>query len=190
MIEEHHCVHSDLDQKACEPLFALVVNSAVEKLESRTLLKTDLKDVVDTVAELFDELPMNNIQIQNSKNIIETYLNSDIELHLSIDSMLRTSIIPTINVSSKKTNTSSKLYNITTSFISLTCFLTLVVYYKIFWIRGKTLRLQIKNKARSNNEKTMLDLEKATEEFTVNKTHGSMFDVTKYIYILPGSPNS
>lgn len=109
MIEEHHCVHNDLDQKACEPLFALVVNSAVERLESSTLLKTDLKDVIDTVSELFDELPMKNIHIQSSKIIIETYLNSDIELHSSIDSMLRASIIPTINVSSKKTNTSSKL---------------------------------------------------------------------------------
>lgn len=112
MIEEHHCVHSDLDQKACEPLFSLVVNSAVERLESRTLLKTDLKDVIDTVSELFDALPTNNPQIQNSKNIIETYLNSDIELHSSIDSMLRAAIIPSINISSKKTNTSSTLQNI------------------------------------------------------------------------------
>ncbi|KAI7893343.1 uncharacterized protein EV154DRAFT_501727 [Mucor mucedo] len=147
MIEEHHCVHSELDRKACEPLFSLVVNSAVERLENRTLLKTDLKDVIDTVSELFDELPKKNVLIRSSKNIIETYLNSDIELHSSIDGMLRAAIIPSINISSKKTNTSN-------------------VYYKIFWIRGKTIRLQIKNKARANNEKTMLDLEKAAEEFT------------------------
>jgi hypothetical protein len=42
-----------------------------------------------------------------------------------------------------------------------------VVLYKIFWIRGKTLRLQIKNRAKANNEKNMIDLEKAIEEFTV-----------------------
>lgn len=46
--------------------------------------------------------------------------------------------------------------------------LFLGVYFKIFWMRGKTLRLQIKNRAKLNNEKNMMDLEKAIEEFHVS----------------------
>jgi hypothetical protein len=49
----------------------------------------------------------------------------------------------------------------------LNLFLVLVVCYKIFWIRGKALRILIKNRAKANNEKTMTDLETAIEEFTV-----------------------
>jgi hypothetical protein len=49
---------------------------------------------------------------------------------------------------------------------------TVVVLYKIFWIRGKTLRIQIKNRAKANNEKNMIDLEKAIEEFTVRNWLG------------------
>lgn len=38
----------------------------------------------------------------------------------------------------------------------------------MFWIRGKTLRIQNKNRARISSEKTKADLKKATEEFTVS----------------------
>lgn len=114
-IEEHHCVHSDLNQKASEPLFELIVDSAVEKLERRSLLKADLKDVVDTVSDLFEELPVDNPLVENNKNIIQAYLNSDLGLHSSIDSMLRTAIIPTMNIPCKKTKISSKLRDISTS---------------------------------------------------------------------------
>ncbi|KAI9260891.1 hypothetical protein EDC94DRAFT_610142 [Helicostylum pulchrum] len=146
-IEEHHCIHSDLDQKASEPLFELIVDSAFKKLERRSLLKADLKDVIDTVSDLFEELPVDNVLVENNKNVIQAYLNSDLGLHYSVDSMLRTSIIPTMNIPCEKTKISK-------------------VYYKIFWIRGKTLRLHIKNKVRASNEKLMIDLEKAVEEFT------------------------
>jgi hypothetical protein len=72
-------------------------------------LKTDLKDVIETVSESFEDLPMENDLIKNNKTIIENYLNSKIELYPSFDRILRTAIIPTNNISSEKTNTSSKL---------------------------------------------------------------------------------
>lgn len=86
-----------------------MVDSAVKKLEQRSLLKTDLKDVIDTVSDLFEELPTNNPLIESNKSIIEAYLNSDLELHSSIDSMLRTSIIPAMSLPYKKVKISSKL---------------------------------------------------------------------------------
>lgn len=119
MIEEHHCMHSDLDQKSSESLFELVVESAIEKLEQRSLLKADLKDVIDTVSDLFEELPTGNILIEKNKNIIQTYLDSDLELYSSIDSMLRTSIIPTTNIPCEKTKISSKLHGISISLFSV-----------------------------------------------------------------------
>lgn len=43
-----------------------------------------------------------------------------------------------------------------------------MVYYRIFWIRGKTLRIQSKNRGKIISEKTKADLKKAIEEFTVS----------------------
>jgi hypothetical protein len=108
LIEEHHCVHIPLDQKAAEPLFALVKDAVVEKLEHGTILKTDLKDVTDTVSELFEDLPSSNAFIDSNKNIIEDYLKSDLELHPSMDRMLRTAIIPTTLIDSEKSKISCK----------------------------------------------------------------------------------
>ncbi|KAI7905962.1 uncharacterized protein BX663DRAFT_483630 [Cokeromyces recurvatus] len=146
MIEEHHCIHTKLDQKAAELLFTLVADTAVDKLRGGILLKNDLKDAVDTVSDLFENLPTSHPYIRNNQKIIENYLFSQLTIYPSLDSILRAAIIPTIDIDSKKTNTSS-------------------VLYKIFWIRGKTLRLQIKNRAKLNNEKNMIDLEDAVEEF-------------------------
>jgi hypothetical protein len=108
MIEEHHCTHSIMNQKASEPLFELVVHSAVEKLQGGVLLKNDLKDVIDTVSELFEDLPTKHPLVKNNQTIIENYLNSEIDLHPSLNMMLRTSIIPTNSIDPVKTNTSSK----------------------------------------------------------------------------------
>ncbi|KAI9478245.1 MAG: hypothetical protein EXX96DRAFT_570148 [Benjaminiella poitrasii] len=147
IIEEHHCTHTKLDQKAAELLFTLVADAVVAKLKGGALLKNDLKDVIETVAGLFEELPASHPYIKNNQTIIENYLNSQLTIYPSLNSILRTAIIPTTEISPNKTKVSS-------------------VFYKIFWIRGKTLRLQIKNRAKLNNEKNMMDLEEAVEEFT------------------------
>ncbi|CEP06985.1 hypothetical protein, partial, partial [Parasitella parasitica] len=147
-IEEHHCVHSSLDRKAAEPLFALVVDAAIEKLKDNSLLKNDLKDVVETVSSLFDDLDTKeHANMKNNERIIHDYLCSNLEMHSSLDSMLRTAIIPTVDIDSQKTAISPVLFH-------------------IFYIRGKTLRLQIKNRAKTTNDRNMIDLEKAVEEFT------------------------
>lgn len=108
MIEEHHCIHNHLDQKAAEPLFALVVDAVVEKLQHGTILKTDLKDVIDSVSELFEDLPLTNSLVKANKIIIDDYLKGDLQLYSSMDKMLRTAIIPTTLIDSEKTKTSSK----------------------------------------------------------------------------------
>lgn len=110
MIEEHHCTHSDMNQKTSEPLFELVAHSAMEKLQGGSLLKNDLKDVIDTVSELFAELSMKHPLVKNNQTIIENYLNSEIDVHPSLNMMLRTSVIPTNTIDPVKTNTSGKGY--------------------------------------------------------------------------------
>lgn len=72
-------------------------------------MKVDLKDVVEAITDLFEELPITNPLVRSNKDIIEAYLDSDLELHPSIDSVLRTAIIPTIDINPEKTNTSCKL---------------------------------------------------------------------------------
>ncbi|KAG1115147.1 hypothetical protein G6F42_014009 [Rhizopus arrhizus] len=141
-------VFSQLDQKAADPLFALIADAAIETLKGGLLPKNDLKDVVETVSDLFDELDTNqHAQVKDNKKIIEEYLNSRIELHSSFDMMLRTAIIPTVEINPKKTDISP-------------------VFFKIFYIRGKTVRLQIKNRNKTVNDRSMAELEKAVEELT------------------------
>ncbi|KAI8080754.1 uncharacterized protein B0P05DRAFT_72267 [Gilbertella persicaria] len=142
MIEEHYCAHSELDKKASEPLFALVADASIEKLKNGILLKNDLKDVVETVSTLFSDLPTRHPLIKNNQRVIDDYLNSSIEFRSSLDVMLRDAIIPANPIDPSKTNTSA-------------------VYYKIFWIRGKTFRIQLKSRSKATNEK----LENAIEEY-------------------------
>lgn len=110
MIEEHHCSHGKLDQKAAEPLFLLVVDQAIEKLKSGNLLKNDLKDVVETVSDLFEEMRTDDNTINSNLTVLENYLNSDISIHSSFDKMLRSTIIPAREVDQKKSGVSSKSY--------------------------------------------------------------------------------
>ncbi|GAN06215.1 hypothetical protein MAM1_0115c05695 [Mucor ambiguus] len=147
-VEEHHSVHSHLDQKAAEPLFTLIADEAIEKLQGGLLLKNDLKGVVETVSHLFEELDTKkHVQVRNNKKIIEDYLDSQIQLHSSFDTMIRAAIIPTVDIDPKKTGISP-------------------VFFKIFYIRGKTIRLQVRNRSKSSNDRSMADLEEAVEELT------------------------
>lgn len=146
-----------MDQKASEPLFALVVDAVIDKLRGGSLLKNDLKDVIDTVSNLFEELDTkDHIQLQTNEKIINDYLNSELELHPSLNMILRTSIIPTTELDPKKSNIST-------------------VLFKIFYIRGKILRLQIKNRSKTSNDRNMIDLEKAVEEFTVSVRYAFLY---------------
>ncbi|KAL9554649.1 hypothetical protein MBANPS3_002732 [Mucor bainieri] len=145
-VEEHHSVHSHLDQKAAEPLFTLIADEAVEKLQGGQLLKNDLKGVVETVSRLFEELDTDShAQVRNNKKIIEDYLDSHIQLHASFDAMLRAAILPTVDLDPHKTDISP-------------------VFFKIFYIRGKTIRLQVRNRSQGSNDRSMADLEEAIEE--------------------------
>lgn len=110
MIEEHYCTHVKMDQKAAERLFKLVVKAAVVKLQSGALLKGDLKDVVDAVSDLFEQLPEKQIIIDSNKKVIEDYMNSDLNLSLSINSIYRKTLIPILPVDRKKNNISCKFY--------------------------------------------------------------------------------
>ncbi|KAI8985349.1 hypothetical protein BDB01DRAFT_787727 [Pilobolus umbonatus] len=146
IIEEHHCVHTDLDKESSEPLFALVVQPVTDKLMHGLLLKNDLKDVIDYLSDFFQDLPLKHPHVQRNKNLIDNWLDSEITIHPSLTSMLRDAAFPIVDIHPKTCRLSS-------------------VYYKIFWIRGKILRLQTKNRPKSNNEKNIADLEKAVEEF-------------------------
>lgn len=165
-MEEHHSAHSQLDQKAAEPLFTLIADEAIEKLQGGLLLKNDLKGVVETVSDLFDELDTEqHVQVRNNKKIIEDYLDSQIQLHSSFDMMLRAAIIPTSEIEPKKTDISP-------------------VFFKIFYIRGKTIRLQVRNRSKSSNDRSMADLEEAVEELTVSWTHGCFSDIKNELGML------
>ncbi|CAO3660434.1 unnamed protein product [Rhizopus stolonifer] len=150
LIEEHYCTHRKLDQKAAEKLFGLVSNAAIKKLTSGSLLKADLKDVIDTVSEHFEQLPSSEKQtaISSNKKVIENYLDGDLDLSSRFTgSIYRKTLIPTVPIDAKKNNISA-------------------VFFKIFWIRGKTHRLQIRNRTKISTDKNMSDLESAIEEFT------------------------
>ncbi|KAI8366707.1 uncharacterized protein BYT42DRAFT_587609 [Radiomyces spectabilis] len=148
VIEEHNAAHEIITQKAAEPLFNLVVNTVLEKLERGSPLKSDLKDVTDTLMELFQKPPTDHYQVKANLKIIDGYLNRHIDLHQSIDSMLRYANIATIPVRSTKKKPISP------------------VYFKIYWIMGKVLRLQVKHRSKINSERTMDDLEDAIEQYT------------------------
>lgn len=62
-----------------------------------------------------------------------------------------------------------------------------MVYYRIFWIRGKTLRIQSKNRGKIISEKTKADLKKAIEEFTVSYIETGSNINTKVIPLLVSS---
>ncbi|KAI8967147.1 hypothetical protein BDF20DRAFT_901944, partial [Mycotypha africana] len=147
-IEEHHCSHLKMDQKAAAPLFGLIVEAAVQKLKSGQLLKADLKDVVDTVSEHFEELsPKGHPWIKQNADRIEAYLKRGIRFHSSFDQVKRTAILPTVEICPEKTHTSP-------------------VFFRICWIRGKTLRIQITNRLKgSATDKNMNDLEMAVQQF-------------------------
>ncbi|CEI91811.1 hypothetical protein RMCBS344292_06089 [Rhizopus microsporus] len=145
LIEEHYCTHINMDQKAAERLFNLVADAAVKRLKSGSLLKGDLKEVVEAVSDLFEELPKVNNQspLHFNRTIIKNHLDRDISLSSSISGLYRKTLIPTVPIDGKKHNISRKLI-----WLWPTCVSTgsIDVYYKIFWIRGKTLRIQIKNR--------------------------------------------
>lgn len=84
----------------------MVVDSCVEKLEGGSLLKSDLKDVIEAITDLFEDLPLTNSMVKSNKDAIESYLNSDIELSSSLDRVLRTAILPITDISAKKSGTS------------------------------------------------------------------------------------
>ncbi|KAI9264814.1 hypothetical protein BY458DRAFT_513660 [Sporodiniella umbellata] len=149
LIEEHYCTHHKLDETAAEKLFELVDTAVIKKLNSGVLLKGDLKDVIDTVSEYFEQIPSSQKHvIDANKTVIENYLDSDLELSSnSTDSICRKALIPTVPIDAQKHKISH-------------------VFYKIFWIRGKTHRLQIRNRPKISTDKNMSDLESAIEEFT------------------------
>lgn len=111
MIEEHHCSHGKLGQSAAESLFALVVDQATEKLRGGSVLKNDLKDVFETVSELYEELESQDISVKNNQTVIENYLNGDITIQPSFNMMLRTAIIPTRDIDGKKSKISGKTFD-------------------------------------------------------------------------------
>lgn len=59
-IEEHHSTREKLNPKAAEPMFSLVADTVVDKLERNVPLRNDMKNVIDTVCGLFDALPTSN----------------------------------------------------------------------------------------------------------------------------------
>ncbi|OBZ89568.1 Histone transcription regulator 3 [Choanephora cucurbitarum] len=156
VIEEHYCSHSELDHKAAEPLFSLVASAAEEKLRNGTLLKNDLKDVVETVSTLFEDLPIKHPQVKNNHKIIDDYLNSKIEFRTSLDMMTRDAIISANPLDPAKIGLSP-------------------VFFKIFWIRGKTSRIQLKNRSKASNEKLENTIEEYTSHLVLDPNDGDVW---------------
>ncbi|KAI9312531.1 hypothetical protein BX666DRAFT_2031252 [Dichotomocladium elegans] len=148
-IEEHNAIHETLSQKAAEPLFALVVDSVIDRLNRGAPLRNDLKDVVETVSNLFENLPSGNMHVELNQYTITKYLSQDIKLQHSIADMMSECRISAVPIYPERSR------------VSLAA-----VYSKIFWIGGKILRMQIRNRAKVNPERTMDDLEDAIKLFT------------------------
>ncbi|KAF7726581.1 Histone transcription regulator 3 [Apophysomyces ossiformis] len=146
-IEEHHSTHNDLTEKAAEELFGLVADIIVEKVDRGSQLRSDLKDIVDTASQLFEKLPTDNHRVKFNQNNIDTYLKKDICIPDNMNHLQGTAHISTMEIDPIKSDMSP-------------------VYFKIFWARGKMLRLQIKNRTKLNPERTIEDLEEAIGELT------------------------
>ncbi|KAG2223646.1 hypothetical protein INT45_010005 [Circinella minor] len=145
-IEEHYVQHEELTQKAAEPLFALMVDSVVQRLDRGAPLKT-AKEVIDIISNIFDSLPTQDNNVRLNKRLIEVYLSQDVKITPSINSTLRDSLLSAIPIDIKRTKISP-------------------VYFQIFWLQGRMTRVQIKNRPKFNAEKNAEDLENAIELFT------------------------
>lgn len=103
-----------MGQKAAEKLFGLVSSAAIKKLNSGSLLKADLKDVIDTVSEHFEQLPSSEKQtaINSNKKVIKNYLDGDLDLSSNfVGSIYRKTLIPTVPIDAKKNNISGNTKN-------------------------------------------------------------------------------
>ncbi|CAO3617860.1 unnamed protein product [Cunninghamella blakesleeana] len=145
LLEEHHALHSEIDLPATEHLYKIVIDGILKKLNRNAQLKNDLKDVVDVVSDVVNDLPTNNRYVDHNKKIIEAYLNSPIDITVSLKSMLKKCNLPFVKLKNKSPSIS-------------------VIYDHIFWIRGKMLRTNIRNRPKGSSEKTMSDLEEAVEQ--------------------------
>ncbi|KAI8145939.1 hypothetical protein BJV82DRAFT_29849 [Fennellomyces sp. T-0311] len=152
LIEEHNVAHERLTQKAAEPLFAIVADSVIERLDSGAQLRNDSKDVIDMVSSLFSSLPTQQSNVVKvNKTMIDSYLSRDLKLSTSVEITLRNSLLSAVPIDPKRSDISS-------------------VYFKIFWIEGRIIRIQIKNRNKLNPERTMEDLEVAVKLFTNHVT--------------------
>ncbi|CAO3593379.1 unnamed protein product [Absidia cylindrospora] len=146
LIEEHHAIHGTLDSKAAEHLYSLVINDVLVKMDRNQPLKNDLKDAIETVSALFEDLPEDNHYIQRNREIIQSYLERPVNIDQPIKSMLQQCDLP-IDITHKSLSSLS------------------VVFGHMFFIRGKTLRQHIKNRPKVSSDRTMVDLEEAMEQF-------------------------
>ncbi|ORZ15034.1 hypothetical protein BCR42DRAFT_353065 [Absidia repens] len=146
LIEEHHAVHGTLDSKAAEHLYSLVIDDVLVKIDRNLPLKNDLKDAIETVSALFEDLPEDNHYIQRNRDIIQNYLERPVNIDQPIKSMLQQCDLP-IDITHKSLSSLS------------------LVFGHMFFIRGKTLRQHIKNRPKVSSDRTMVDLEEAMEQF-------------------------
>ncbi|ORY98057.1 hypothetical protein BCR43DRAFT_490797 [Syncephalastrum racemosum] len=143
-IEEHNANHERLNKKAAESLFDLVLDHVIERLAQSTPLRQDLKDIIDMVSNLFGPLP-NLDGIVTNRKMIKDYLSKPIMPNRTVSEIFKHAAMYTRSVQDKKISS---------------------VYRNIFWIQGKSLRLQIKNRTKPNSEKTLNDLDDAMNLFT------------------------
>ncbi|KAI9007532.1 hypothetical protein CLU79DRAFT_778404 [Phycomyces nitens] len=145
-IQDHNAVHKDIDQKSAEPLFDLVKDTALEKLNRGVPLKNDVKIAIDILFDIFNAIPDNAYRAQFNARIVDIYLSGNIVPKPSVAELVETASLPTRPDSSEISHISP-------------------VYFKIFWIRGRTLRINTKNRAKSNLEKSIDDLKEAIALF-------------------------
>ncbi|KAI8060297.1 hypothetical protein BC940DRAFT_160374 [Gongronella butleri] len=146
MVEEHHATHGSMDDAAAERLYRLIIDDVLEKLHRNVSLKHDLKDGIDNVAELYDKLPLGIANVSVNTDFVKAYLDKEINVSQPIETILQQCTMPISDIRAKMP--------------SLTC-----VYDQIFWIRGRMLRILIKNRPKIVTERTFLDLEEAAEQF-------------------------
>ncbi|KAI8333838.1 hypothetical protein BC941DRAFT_106385 [Chlamydoabsidia padenii] len=146
LIEEHHANHGSMTEKAAEHLYKLVIDDVMVKMDRNLPLKSDLKDAIETVSGLFEELPGDNPYIQRNRDIITSYLERPVNIDLPTKSLLQQCDLPIDGTHGNMPSIS-------------------VVYDHMFLIRGKILRMHIKNRPKLSSDKTMADLEEAVEQF-------------------------
>ncbi|KAI7863344.1 hypothetical protein BDF14DRAFT_1845257 [Spinellus fusiger] len=145
-IQDHATTQKEITQESAEMLFNLVKDTVLEKLNRGVPIKNDVKHVIDILCSLFKKLPVAAPRVKHNAPLVKAYLSQKIPVKPTINELIKTADLQTRPNNHKISNISS-------------------VYFHIFLIKGKMLRINTKNRGKSFWEKSIEDLKEAGDQF-------------------------